>query len=286
MDKFEKLRDMEAFGDDMFNRIFAFQQKLHLAWNTELPFAERIQGLPLHYLVFSNPDRDPSLFGPTIAPYYPLRDEIRTLAHYIKQVAQHPVVCDLHPGNGFIGSLLAREGVKVIGVRDAQSKPNQIKDFHDSACYEMRELSIETVDFPFDVAFSSWMPAGKNLTPAMLKHAPKLVVFVHTDHVDETTGIPQTGTPEAFRDLPAHYKLIAEWSITRPQDMFHESWPDMSQNIEETRHVKVYADAPFHHLNTPDDDLSGEKYPWENELEMILLALEGKTQLRAMGHQV
>ncbi|RJQ47540.1 MAG: hypothetical protein C4528_04945 [Gammaproteobacteria bacterium] len=286
MDKFEKLRDMESFSDDMFNRIFGFQQKLHPAWNTTLSFDQRIQDLPLHYLVFSNPDRDPKQFGSTVAPYYPLRGEMRTLAHYIKQVAQNPVVCDLHPGNGFTGSLLAREGVKVIGVRDAQAKPNQIKDFYDGACYEMREARIEQIGFAFDVALSSWMPAGENFTPQILRYTPKLIIFIHTDHVDETTHIPQTGTPEAFRDLPARYQLIAEWSITRPQDMFHEIWPDLSQNIEETRRVKIYADAPFHHLAAPGDELGGEKYPWENELDMILLALEAKTHLRAMGHQL
>ncbi|MFP5345288.1 MAG: hypothetical protein ACLGGU_06655, partial [Gammaproteobacteria bacterium] len=194
---------MESFSDNMFNRIFAFQQKLHPAWNEALSFDERTQDLPLHYLVFSNPDRDPKLFGSTIAPYYPLRGEMRTLAHYIKQVAQNPVVCDLHPGNGFTGSLLAREGVKVIGVRDAQAKPNQIKDFYDGARYEMREARIEQIGFAFDVAFSSWMPAGANLTPQILRYTPKLIIFIHTDHVDATTHIPQTGTPEAFRDLPA-----------------------------------------------------------------------------------
>lgn len=286
MNKFEKLRDMESFSDDMFNRIFAFQQKLHPAWNDALSFDERIKDLPLHYLVFSNPDRDPKLFGPTIAPYYPLRDEMRALAHYIKQVAKHPVVCDLHPGNGFIGSLLAREGVKVIGVRDARARPNQIEEFYDGACYEMRAASPEHIGFPFDVAFSSWMPAGVNLTPQILRYAPKLIIFVHTNHVDETTRTPQTGTPDAFRALPARYKLIAEWSVTRPRDMFREIWPDLSPNIEETREVKLYADAPFHHLHAPDADLGGGKYPWENELDVILLALEAKTHLRAMGHQL
>jgi hypothetical protein len=286
MNKFEKLRDMESFSNDMFNRIFAFQQKLHPAWNETLSFDERIKDLPLHYLVFSNPDRDPKLLGPTIAPYYPLHGEIRALAHYIKQVAHHPVVCDLHPGNGFIGSLLAREGVKVIGVRDAKAKPNQIKDFYDGACYEMREARCAPIGFPFDVAFSSWMPAGINLTPQIVRYAPKLIIFMHTDHVDETTCSPQTGTPEAFRDLPARYRLIAEWDVTRPRDMFREIWPDLSPNIEETRRVKIYADTPFHHLHAPDADSSGEKYPWENELDVILLALEAKAHLRTMGHQL
>ena len=55
--EYEKLRDMEFFSEDMFNRIIEFQERLHPAWNSALPFAERIKGLPLHALVFSNPDR-------------------------------------------------------------------------------------------------------------------------------------------------------------------------------------------------------------------------------------
>ena len=109
--EYEKLRDMEFFSEDMFNRIIEFQERLHPAWNSALPFAERIKGLPLHALVFSNPDRDPAKCGPTIAPFYPLRGEIRQMVHCARQVADVPIVCDLHAGNGFIGSLLAREGV-------------------------------------------------------------------------------------------------------------------------------------------------------------------------------
>jgi hypothetical protein len=41
--EFEKLRDMDAFSDDMLNRIIAFQEKEHSAWNAARPFAERLQ---------------------------------------------------------------------------------------------------------------------------------------------------------------------------------------------------------------------------------------------------
>ena len=142
MDKFEKLRDMEAFTEAMFNRIFEFQQKLHPAWNSELPFDERIKNLPLHYLVFSTADRDPKLFGPTVAPYYPLREEMRKIAWYARQVAQQPLVCDICCGNGFIGSLLGHEGIKVTGTRDPQERPNQIADFYDPACYEIHNSKL------------------------------------------------------------------------------------------------------------------------------------------------
>ena len=126
---FEPLREMESFSNEMFTRIVAVQQKEHACWNPALPFAERIKGLPLYSLIFSNPDRNAATTGPTIAHYYPLRSEMRKIAHSARQVATQPVVCDLNCGNGFIGSLMAREGVSVIGVRDPAAKPNQIPDF-------------------------------------------------------------------------------------------------------------------------------------------------------------
>ena len=283
---FEPLRNMGPFSEDMFNRIIAFQERDHPAWKSEILFAERIKGLPLHYLVFSNPDRDPAKMGPTVAPIIPLRDEMRRIAAYARRVAAAPVICDLHAGNGFVGSLLAREGLKVIGVRDPDAKPNQIKDFYDRDCYELREQTIESIDFPFDVAFSCWMPAGKNYTPEIVKHQPKLVVFIHTKHVNEETGKPQTGTPEAYADLPERYQLIHEWGMTRPKDLFHEIWPDLTPSIEETRYIKVYADRDYQHIEVEDDQPSAEPYDWEYELEMALLARQAMEHLRAQGVSV
>lgn len=280
---FEPLREMEAFSNEMFTRIVAVQQKEHPAWNTALPFAERIKGLPLFNLIFSNPDRNATTTGPTVSHYYPLRAEMRKIAHYARQTAAQPTVCDLRCGNGFIGSLLANEGASVIGVREPTAKPNQIPDFYDSLRYEMRTLPITDIDFAFDVAFSSWMPSEINDTPYILQHLPKLIVYIHTDHVDGSTGRRQTGTAEAFAALPDRYKLIDQWSVTRAQDMLHEIWPELPPSIEETRHVKVYADTPFHGINLLGYAEAVKGYDWEQELEMTLLALEAKAMLRARG---
>ncbi|HHM05232.1 MAG TPA: hypothetical protein ENJ19_05760 [Gammaproteobacteria bacterium] len=283
IEHFEPLRNMEAFTEDMFNRIIDFQERKHPAWDESLSFAERIKGLPLHNLVFSNPDRDPARFGPTVAPYFPLRDEIRRIVAYARQVAEAPVFCDVHAGNGFIGSLIAQEEVNVIGVRDPSAKPNQIRDFYDRERYQMRETAIAAIDFAFDVAFSSWMPSGKNYTPEIVKHRPKLIVFVHTQHINEETGEPQTGVPEAFTDLPEHYTLIHEWGTIRPRDLFHEIWGDLTPSIEETRYTKVYTDVPYVDISVPDYLPPAHPYDWEKELEMALLALQAKEHLRAQG---
>ncbi len=280
---FEPLREMETFSNEMFTRIVSVQQKEHPAWNAALLFAERIKGLPLFNLIFSNPDRNAATTGPTISHYYPLRAEMRKIAHYARQVADQPTVCDLRCGNGFIGSLLANEGVRVTGVREPSAKPNQIPDFYDPLRYEMRTLPLTDINFPFDVALSSWMPSEINDTPLILQHSPKLIVYIHTDHVDASSGRRQTGTAEAFANLPAGYKLIDQWSITRAQDMMYDVWPELSASIEETRHVKIYADTPYHGINLRGYAETAKGYDWEQELEMTLLALEAKAMLRARG---
>ncbi len=284
--QFEKLRDMETFSDTMFNRIVAFQERLHPAWDSSRPFAERIAELPLHALLFSNPDRDPATHAHTIAPFYPLREELRQIAHCARQVAEQPVVCDFHSRNGFLGSLLGREGVSVIGIHDPADKPNQIPDFYDDAVFTRSAANYQNVDFAFDVAFSAWMPAGLDRTPEIVQYRPKLIVFIHTDHVDESSGQPQTGTMAAFRELPAHYRLVAAWSITRPQDLFHEIWPDLTPSIEETRHVKIYADEPYHGIDVGTELPPAEPYDWEQELDMALTALEAKAYMREKGFPV
>lgn len=284
--EFEKLRQMEEFTDDMFNRIVEVQERMHAVWDTSKPFDERIRRLPLHALIFSNPDRDPATHAQTIAPFYPMRAELRQIAECAKQVVDQPVVCDVHGRNGFIGSLLGREGVRVIGLRDPADKPNQIESLFDPACYEPSDQTIEILDRPIDVAFSAWMPSGINRTPAIVAREPKLIVFVHTDHVDESTGKQQTGTPGAFTDLPSRYRLIAEWSITRPKDLMHEIWPDLTPSIEETRHVRIFADEPWQGIHVQREMEAVDPYDWEIDLDMVLTALEAKEHLRAQGMPV
>jgi len=279
--KFAPLQDMKLFSEELFNRIFSFQEKETPAWDEKKPFSERIQKLPLHYLVFSNGDRDPKVNGPTINHYYPLREEIRTLVHIAKQISKQPTILDVHPGNGFIGSLIAREGVTVVGARDPKIKPNQIKNFFDTDFYQMREQAISDIDDEFDVIFSSWMPAGENHTPEIIKHKPKLIIYTYTDQLDEQNN-RICGTEDAFNQLPDNYRLAAQWDVTRPKDLFKLAWPDLTDNMEEVRKTKIFADR-----TCPDLDLSGLQaatpYDWEEELAMALLVNEAKTALEKQG---
>ncbi len=280
---FEMLRQMESFSEEMLNRIIAFQSKEHAVWDPRRPFSERIAGLALHDLVFSHPQRDPAQFGPSITHFYPRREEMWRLAQYARAVANDPLVCDLHARNGFIGSLLAREGVRAVGVRDSTTKPNQIPDLYDAQCYAISTRGLENLDTAPDVVLSAWMPAGENFTPRITARRPKLIVFIFTEHIDPLTGRRQTGTADAFDALPPHYRTVDEWRETRPANLFQEIWPDLTGNIEETRIVRVVADEPYHGLRRPQPVAPLQHYDWENDLDMALLAHEAKRYLQNKG---
>ncbi len=282
-ERFQKLKNMELFTEELFNRIFAFQEKQSAAWDGSKPFGERIRGIPLHNLIFSNPDRDPETTGPTIAHYYPLREENRALAYYIKQLGAAPTVLDIHARNGFVGSLLAREGVRVIGLRDPDEKPNQIADFYDAESYELREGRLGDIDFDVDVVFSSWMPSGRNMTPEITALRPKMIIYVYTEHLNEHTGQRQTGTTEAFDNLPANYRIADEWEIARPENLLQEAWPDLSPSIEERRIVRIYIDESVADIPRYSIEEMATPYDWEADLELALLAIEAKAHLRSRG---
>lgn len=282
-DKFAPLKNMEQFTNDMFNRIIAFQEKDHPAWNENLAFSDRIQGLPLHNLIFSNPDRDPNLYGPTIAAYYPIREEMQKLARYAKQVSNNPVVYDWYPGNGFIGSLLAREGLSVTGIKDNVVKDNQIKTFFDKDCYRFADR--KNISESCDLILASWMPPQVNPTTELIQVNPKLIAYVYTEHKDESNEQRQTGTDDMFDALDKDYILIDSWSFHRPLNLLHEIWPDMTPSIEETRITRVYATRGTT-VKKIDSIETESPYDWEHDLHLALLALEAKQQLRSRGMNI
>jgi hypothetical protein len=283
MTNFEPLREMASFTEDMFNRIIAFQEKEHAAWNTDLSFAERIQGLPLHNLIFSNPDRDPTQYRATVAAFYPLREEMQKIAHYVKQLASEPTVMDCYPGNGFIGSLLGREGVAVIGLHndDSESLPNQIESFYDPAHFRYSNESVAQLQGT--AALIAWPPSGVNPTPAFVAQQTPLLIYVYSDHVDETSQVRQTGSDDMLPTAEQGYRLIDSWQVERPQDVLHEIWPDMTPSIAETREVRIYAHDAVSELTSPSSLPPAAPYDWEKDLHMALLARQAKREIEARG---
>ncbi|MDH5546541.1 MAG: hypothetical protein OEZ43_13180 [Gammaproteobacteria bacterium] len=284
---YEILQDMEAFTQTMFNRIIGFQEKDHPAWDESLKFEQRIKNLPLHYLIFSNGDRDPQTHGPTVNHYYPLQWEMATLAAYTRAVSPVPIMLDVHARNGFTGSLLARENIRVIGYRDPGAKPNQIENFFDEEQYELRNGTIADVDFPVDVVFSNWMPSGNDITDDILRLRPKLVIYIYTQHKDEDNAQTQTGVEGAFGErLSENYRLVDEWTVTRQRDLLKEIWPDLTGSIEENRIVRVYADRPWHQLKLRAEVDPSKQYSWEYELLMTETAYQAKQEMRTRGFPV
>jgi len=284
---FEILREMETFTEKMFNGIIGFQEKDHPAWDESLNFEQRIKNLPLHYLVFSNADRDPEKFGPTIAHYYPLYREMKKLAAYIRQISADPKILDVHGRNGFIGSLLANQGFQITGLRDPNEKPNQITNFFDANCYQLIDGTLKDSDISADIIFSSWMPSNTDITAEIISANPKLVIYIFTEHVNEFSKHRQTGMDNAFGEqLPQQYTKIDEWKITRPMDLFHDIWPDITSNIKEERIVRVFANQEFCSNVTSIDTHSDKKYDWENELIMAETAHAAKAQMKQRGFPV
>ena len=279
---FEPLRRMESFTQEMFNRIIAFQEKEHPTWNTSLSFDQRIQGLPLHNLIFSNPDRNPEISGPSVANFYPLREEIQKIAHYVQQVEANSL-CDLYSGNGFIGSLIGREGIKVYGINDSRCKPNQIPEFYDDSCFAY--INNDLVQSQCDCIMAAWMPNGENPTPKIVKLKPKLIIYIYTEHKNEKTGVRQTGTDDMINSIPDEYLLIDQWSITRPENILHEIWPDMTPSIEETRLTRIYVNKKYHTINKANNLTIKTAYDWEIDLQMALLAIEAKKVVQSNGFQ-
>jgi len=281
--KFEPLRNMESYTEEMFNQIIAFQEKKHHAWNNNLAFNARIKDLPLHNLIFSNPDRDPQKFSATVAAFYPLREEMQKIAFYVQQLTDKPVACDLFPGNGFIGSLLGREGVEVFGQQNDSTNtlPNQIESFFDAEHFSYKTDALDQI--PFDAALIAWPPSGSNPSEALVAQNTKLIVYIFTDHVDPDTQTRQTGSEAMLSTLANDYQLIDSWDVVRPKDILHDIWPDMTPSIKETRHVHIYAHNSVDDLQTAKALPPVQCYDWEKDLQMALLALQAKQEVQSRG---
>jgi SAM-dependent methyltransferase len=167
--------------DLMVQRVVACQQHQHAVWNEGLSFDERISNLPLYALELNNCDRDPKKHGLTIAHYAPAKQEMIALTRIFESSGSKLRILDVGCGNGFIGSLLAREGLPVIGIDDFSWSPPQIPYLFDERVYEHRApVSLEKFEDDFNVAFCSWMVPNVNLTPLIVSKRPEFIVHVYS----------------------------------------------------------------------------------------------------------
>lgn len=259
-----------AFIRSMLEQIDEFQYRRHLAWNERAPFGERIERLPLYFLEFNNHDRDKSRHGPTIAHYSPARRELRALARFCQSLVPHPTVLDVGCGNGFIGSLLAREGVRVIGIDDYSWPPPQIGRFSDADRYELHApCSLADYTAGYDIALCSWMVPGGNLTEAILANYPSAVIHIFsTDRYRDGKLI--TGTEAAYR-CPEDYKVAGGWDVSMPADYFAAIVPELMRmhNLPKKRSVEVWVRKDLSGVPLEMPQPLMDEYAWQKERDVL-----------------
>lgn len=254
------------FAIDMLTGISAFQLHQSPAWDEARTFDERIGRLPLYALEFNNHDRDNKRHGPTIAHFAPDRREMIALANTIRSIGSSPRVLDIGCGNGFIGSLLAREGVSVTGIDDHSWRQPQIAHFYDPQLYSLRApQSLEDFNDHFDVAFCSWMLPDSNLTPLLVARKPALIIHIYTPHL-EGSGRRQTGTDAAYM-CPEGYRRLGAWATLTPENFFWDILPDPIRKIADTRIVETWCrdDVEDAILSQPTELETANPYHWDAE---------------------
>ena len=259
-----------AYISEMVNRIIAFQNHKHPAWDDSIPFRLRIERLPLYTLEFNNPDRNCLEFGPTISHYAPRKTELRAIALMCKSVGHDPQILDIGCGNGFLGSLLAGEGVRVTGIDDLSWRPPQISRFYDREIYEfITPLSFDNYKKDFDVAFCSWMVPGTNLTnefSASLRN-PSLIIHIFSKHV-QNDGRQETGLKEGFI-CPSGYHVVGEWKSETPGDFFSGICPRLGSKPRKVRYVEIWRRKDIGPIEFMHPLQFDDNYYWDIEREEL-----------------
>lgn len=199
-------------------RIVSFDQKTHHAWDVRKSFNKRIKDMPLYFLVVNQHEKDNKVQSVTVTHYVPCRSEMMALAEIIKSYGSNLQICDIGCGNGFLGSLLAREGLNVFGIDDHLHNQPQIPIFMDKDYYSFKKKKLQDPDVTFDVGFCSWMNSKLNLTPQIVEKNPKMIIHIFSSN-RQNNGTPTTGVPDAYYP-PGNYQFLIGWETILPSDFF------------------------------------------------------------------
>lgn len=256
--------------ETIYQNIIQFDKKNHPAWNKNLEFSLRIQNLPLYFLIFNHCSRDSKTQSVTISHYVPCRNEMIALSRIIKEYSNNFIVCDIGCGNGFLGSLLAREGLNVFGIDDRSYKQPQNKTFYDKKCYNIINTSLFELSVPFDVAFCSWMQPNINLTPKILNKNPKILIHIFSPDI-RNNGTPTTGTNIAY-ECPRNYLLLCEWKSDIPKNYFSPIKTkniDLCNNVFMRNRVRIYVHKDLDLIPNVSPQDFEENYDWDIERNFI-----------------
>ncbi len=252
--------------------IISFQIKIHPAWNENNSFLERIRELPLYFLEFNHNSRIDEVHSVTVTHYVPHRIELITLSKIINSIGNNVHVCDIGCGNGFIGSLLGREGVSIFGIDDHSYKQPQISRFIDKQHYSITEKTLDSEDVQFDVAFCGWMSPYTNLTPSILLKEPKLIIHIYSPD-RQKDGSLITGTTEAYQ-CPDNYSRLIEWSSVLPENYFLPlgsitDLQGLTPNPRKDRRVLLYIRNDIKNIRNYNPLENNGLYYWDIERMLI-----------------
>jgi hypothetical protein len=251
-----------VFLRNFLERVVAFQEHRLRAWDESATFYDRIADLPLYALEFNNCDRNPKKHGPTIAHYSPARREVRALVKLCNKLGPDITVVDVGCGNGFVGSLLAREGVRVIGIDDLSWNAPQIASFYDPEVYELKApCCFDEYSGPCDVALCSWQVPGVNLTEQILSRHPRLVIHIYSPDL-QSDGTPTTGSKAAYQ-IPSDYRRIGQWGVVSPPNFFHGIDARYTRNGRTTRVVECWARDDMPEFGAMELDSVDVEYKWQ-----------------------
>jgi len=255
----------------ILNNIIQFEQKAHPAWNPKESFSTRIQQLPLYFLEVNHHSKDKRTQSVTVTHYVPCRAEMKALAEIISSCGKDLRVCDIGCGNGFLGSLLAREGVEIFGIDNRSYNQSQISSFHDENCYIVIETALENPEITFDIGFCSWMTPNANLTPEILSKNPLMIIHVFSPH-RQSNGTPTTGKREAYI-RPRHFKYLVGWRTVLPRDYFRPIGKklnlNLAGNLETIKAVIVYIHEELGLIQAPTPLDFQASYDWDEERRFI-----------------
>jgi len=252
-------------------RIIEFERKIHPAWDEMKDFGTRISNLPLYFLEINHHEKDNQTQSVTITHYVPCKKEMVALAKTIQSFDDNFVVCDIGCGNGFLGSLLAREKVNVFGIDNRSYRQPQIYSFYDNQCYNILTSNLSDEDVNFDVAFCSWMTPGLNLTPLIVEKDPKLIIHIFSPD-RQPDGSQTTGTLEAYLP-PPNYTFLAGWNSFMPKDFFLplriKTGLNLAVSQQKIMAVVIYAHRDLKRVETISPSDLSEYYDWDLEKEFI-----------------
>ncbi len=207
-----------------------------------------------------------------LSAWIPRRWDIFFIANFFKMMGCLHVL-DVGCGSGFLGCLLAMEGVPVTGIDI--NIPHSHRFWHSLLNLKVADIRSIPPQNNFDGAFVSWADQGFNPSPYLVNKPFKALVLVM-----ETTGITGDALGRYITDLLHLYKPLLYWDNVNFLDINHTLRQMVKSGVEKdmipvslkTSHNRVVLFGRRGEKDISEDILKISPplapYPWEKELDM------------------